>query len=264
MSTHSPEPSPLAATGERLMTDDHGPNAPEHLHRYALACELAWGRDVVDVASGEGFGAMLLAARARSVIGIDVAADAVAHAAAKYQRGNLRYLQGSATAMPLAAASADLVVSFETIEHLHDHDAMLGEIRRVLRPGGRLVMSSPDKRHYSDATGHVNPFHVRELYADEFLALVGRWFRHVTPFFQRIVHGSLMVPAVPGAAFAEYRGGFTAFDVEPRLREAMYVVVIASDEPLPACGISLWEASDWLRAPPPAAAGLGGERPGNV
>lgn len=257
MSVPMPDHEPLVATGERLMTDDRGPNVPEHLHRYALACELARRRDVVDVASGEGYGSMLLAARARSVVGIDMAADAVAHARARYVRENLRYIEGSATALPLPAKSTDLVVSFETIEHLHDHDTMLREIRRVLRPGGRLLMSSPDKRYYSEATGHVNPFHVRELYAAEFEALVGRWFRHVAAFFQRVVHGSLIVPACPRAAFAEYRGDFTAHDVEPRLREAMYVIVLASDHPLPRGGISLWDAASLLDRPPADAGHAG-------
>lgn len=233
------------------MTDDQGPNVPEHLHRYALACDLARGRDVVDVASGEGFGAMLLAGHARSVVGVDVSAAAVAHAAAKYARANLRFIEGDAVALPLPNACADLVVSFETIEHLHAQDDMLREIRRVLRPSGLLIISSPDKRHYSDATGHVNPFHLRELYAAEFLALVGRSFRHVRPFFQRVVHGSLIVPADPAPGFAEYRGDFTAYDAEPTLREAMYVVALASDEPVPAGRVSLWGMAAPRPAPPP-------------
>ncbi|MFM7109482.1 MAG: class I SAM-dependent methyltransferase [Planctomycetaceae bacterium] len=252
MTPRPPDHKPLTATGERLMPDNVGPNVPEHLHRYALACELARGRDVIDVASGEGYGSMLLASRAASVVGIDISAAAVAHAAAKYDRDNLRFVQGSATALPLAAGTADLVASFETIEHLDDHDAMLAEIRRVLRPVGRLVMSSPDKRHYSDATGHDNPFHVRELHAAEFLGLVGRFFRHVTPLFQRVVHGSLLVPTTPGGGFTEYRGDFSDFVAKARLREAMYVVVLASDEPLPPMHVSLWDAAALLDPPQPA------------
>lgn len=241
----------LTATGERLMTDNRGPNVPEHLHRYALACELATDRDVIDVASGEGFGSMLLAAHARSVVGVDVAADAVAHARAKYVRKNLRFLEASATALPLPAACVDLAVSFETIEHLHDHDAMLGEIRRVLRPGGRLIMSSPDRRYYTDATGHANPFHERELYAAEFLGLIGRFFRHVRPLVQRIVHGSLIVPVDGRMGFTEYRGDFTSFTADPTLREAMYVIVVAADDPLPEWPLSLWEAGALLAPPAP-------------
>jgi SAM-dependent methyltransferase len=118
MPTDNDTPTPLAATGERLMTDNRSHNLAEHLHRYAIALQFAHGRSVLDIASGEGYGSHLLAGRASVVFGVDVAADAVAHAAHKYRRDNLRYLQGSGTSIPLDDHSVDLVVSFETIEHL--------------------------------------------------------------------------------------------------------------------------------------------------
>jgi ubiquinone/menaquinone biosynthesis C-methylase UbiE len=155
--------TPLATTGERLMTDNRSENVPEHLHRYALACRLASGVDTLDIACGEGYGTNLLASHAASVVGVDVSADAIAHASQKYKRSGLRFLHGSATAIPLPDGSVDLVVSFETLEHLREQDEMLRDIRRVLRPGGKLIMSSPDKRFYSDATGHRNQYHLREL-----------------------------------------------------------------------------------------------------
>ena len=244
------ETSPLVATGERLMTDNRTQNVPEHLHRYALACELARGLDVLDIACGEGYGTMLLAKHAASAVGVDVAPEAVAHAAQKYVCRNLRFLQGSAISIPLPASSVDVVVSFETIEHLREHDEMIGEIRRVLRPGGKLIISSPDKRYYTDATGHANPFHLRELYCDEFHSLLGRHFKYTTLFLQRIVYGSLIIPqnAVPG--FTEYRGDFGGFTAEQTLREAMYNVIVASDQPLSEWPISLWDTTA-LCTPPP-------------
>jgi O-antigen biosynthesis protein len=231
----------LANTGERLMTDNQTETAIEHLHRYALACELATGLHVLDIACGEGYGSNLLAGYAKSVVGVDVAADAVAHAAIKYRRQNLRYAHGSATAVPLPDAAVDLVVSFETIEHLREHDEMLSELRRVLRPGGRLIISSPDRRYYSEATGHMNPFHLRELSRDEFRELITRFFPHVRLLRQRIVNGSLIVPEGSIAGFREYRGHFADFRGQPLLQEAMYDVIVASDEPLPDWPVSLWD-----------------------
>lgn len=231
------------------MTDNQTDTAIEHLHRYALACDLAAGLDVLDIACGEGYGSNLIAGCARSVVGVDVAADAVAHASMKYRRHNLRYAHGSATAVPLPDDAVDLVVSFETIEHLREHDEMLTELRRVLRPGGRVIISSPDRRYYSEATGHVNPFHLRELSCDEFRELVARFFPHSRLLRQRIVQGSLIVPEGDVTGFLEYRGDFAGFFGHPLLQEAMYDVIVASDEPLPDWPLSLWSGC----ATPPAA-----------
>jgi O-antigen biosynthesis protein len=233
----------LTNPGERLMTDNQTHTALEHLHRYALAHEIAAGLDVLDVACGEGYGSNLLAGCARSVVGVDVAADVVAHAAAKYRRKNLRYLHGSATAVPLPAAAVDLVVSFETIEHLREHDEMLAELRRVLRPGGRMIISSPDRRFYSEATGHANPYHLKELSCEEFRELVARFFPYVRLLRQRVVYGSLIVPEGQAAGFREYRGDFTGYARDAQLQDAMYDVIVASDAALPDWPLSLWDGT---------------------
>jgi len=238
---HSDSLPQLATTGERLMTENRTHNVPEHLHRYALACRLACGLDTLDIACGEGYGTNLLAAHAASVVGVDVSADAVAHAAHKYKRSGLRFLHGSATAIPLADASVDLVVSFETLEHLHEQDEMMGEIRRVLRPSGQLIISSPDKRFYTDATGHKNQYHLRELYCDEFRKLISRHFPHTYMMFQRIAYGSIIVPEHPEPGFHEYRGDFSGFSVRAELEEAMYNIAIASDAPLKNLSLSFWD-----------------------
>jgi len=240
VATHDSQ-TPLATTGERLMTDNRTHNVPEHLHRYALACRLARGVDVLDIACGEGYGTHLIASHAASVVGVDVSADAVAHASRKYKRSGLRFLHGSATAIPLPDASIDLVVSFETLEHLHEQDEMLGEIRRVLRPNGQMIMSSPDKRFYSDATGHKNQYHLRELYCDEFRTLISRFFPHMQMMFQRIGYGSIIVPEHPEPGFHEYRGDFAGFSVGTELQEAMYNIVVASDAPLENLPVSFWD-----------------------
>lgn len=183
----------LPATGERFLPESmSGEIALEHQHRYHLVAGLAKGRDVLDVASGEGYGSALLASVARSVVGVDVAADAVEFATEKYASNatNLRFVTGSCSALPLADASVDLVVSFETIEHHDQHEAMLAEIKRVLRPNGVLVISSPDRHEYSDVPGYRNPYHVKELYREEFEALLGRHFRSHQLYGQRMRHAS--------------------------------------------------------------------------
>jgi 2-polyprenyl-3-methyl-5-hydroxy-6-metoxy-1,4-benzoquinol methylase len=133
--------------------------AVEHLHRYAFAAAFVASKDVLDIASGEGYGSRLLASVASNVTGVDLSAAAVDHARATYPTANLQFLQGDCCDIPLPAASVDAVVSFETIEHVSDHDRVYAEFRRVLRPGGLLLISCPEKQTYSDAAGYSNPFH---------------------------------------------------------------------------------------------------------
>src|SRR5208282_1491457 len=149
MSKDSEHESQLPWTGERYVPQVTGEIQLEHVHRYLLAREYAKDKDVLDIASGEGFGSAILASAARNVVGVDIAAEAVRHATVRYQRDNVQFRQGSCAEIPLANNSIDLVISFETIEHLDEHKAMMAEIKRVLRPEGVLIISSPDKKEYS-------------------------------------------------------------------------------------------------------------------
>jgi SAM-dependent methyltransferase len=181
-------------TGERFVPELRGQISYEHLHRYEIARRFARDQDVLDVACGEGYGASYLAQVARSVVGIDSDGDAIRHAASRYTAMNLRFRTGDAAQLPLADGSFDLVVSFETIEHLVEHEGMLSEISRVLRTDGRLIISSPNKLVYSDLPDYQNPFHVRELYFDEFRELLQRHFPSCAIFGHRIFAASAVHP----------------------------------------------------------------------
>ncbi|HEY0383935.1 MAG TPA: class I SAM-dependent methyltransferase, partial [Candidatus Elarobacter sp.] len=181
-------------TGERYVPEVRGQIYYEHVHRYALAFEIAGGLDVLDIASGEGYGAAYLAIAARSVVGVDVDPESVRHAAARYTAMNLSFLAGSCTRIPLASHSIDLVVSFETLEHIEEHDEFMREIARVLRPDGQLLISSPNKLVYSDDAHYHNPYHARELYFDEFRDLLQRWFARSCVYGQRIIATSAIHP----------------------------------------------------------------------
>ncbi len=188
------DPGALEFTGERYVPEVTGSIELEHMHRYVLARQFAVGKRVLDLACGEGYGSMQLSEVAATVTGIDVDLQAVTHAKSRYQRANLQFVSASATAIPIGDESFDLVVSFETIEHLAHHDEMLSEIRRVMTLDGVLLISSPNKLNYSDANSYSNPFHVKELYREDFERLLRRHFRLVTLSGQRIVYGSLILP----------------------------------------------------------------------
>ena len=101
-------------TGERLTTSKTNEIAIHHLHRYAIAIDLAKGKDVLDIASGEGYGSNLLANTAKSVTGVDISESVIEFAKKKYTRNNLSFKVGSTSNIPLENDSVDLLVSFET------------------------------------------------------------------------------------------------------------------------------------------------------
>jgi 2-polyprenyl-3-methyl-5-hydroxy-6-metoxy-1,4-benzoquinol methylase/predicted nucleic acid-binding Zn-ribbon protein len=234
----------LAWTGERLVTGIDGAIENEHLHRYFLARELCRGKDVLDVASGEGYGATLLAQTAERVTGVELDSASVEHSSREYERANLRFIQGTATDLPLDAESVDIVVSFETIEHLSDQGAFLAEVKRVLRPDGFVIISTPDVNVYSALGTAPNPFHMKELTEAEFCAELKTTFRNVSILRQRAIVGSAILPDV-----AESRTGETrvyeqrdsdTFESHRQLPRAPYLLAVASNSAMPTIDGSLY------------------------
>ena len=225
----------LAWTGERLTTETGGQVEIEHLHRYFFARSLCRGLDVLDVASGEGYGAALLAQVARSVVGVEIAEDTVEHARAAYGAPGLTFLHGDARRIPCADGSFDAVVSFETLEHFYEHGEFMAEVRRVLRPGGLLVISSPERDVYSPAGGTPNPYHVHELTHAEFGTLLRANFDHVSMYAQRPLLGSALVaeelPAEAAPLLTFEKRDAQRFEASVGLPRPIYLVAVASDQP---------------------------------
>jgi SAM-dependent methyltransferase len=99
----------------------------------------------------------------------------------------LRPIAGSALELPFRSQSLDAVMAFEVIEHLAEQTTLLQEIRRVLRPDGVLVISTPNRIYYTEERKETNPFHVREFDFDEFLAFLKGSFAQVEMAFQNHV-----------------------------------------------------------------------------
>ena len=244
-------------TGERCV-----PWAPdvqvvyEHFHRYLWARPLVAGRRVLDLGSGEGFGAAILADSAAEVVGVDVDERTIEHSRLNYAAAGLRFEVGSALDLSaFAPGSFEAVVAFEIIEHVRDHDRVLDEIERLLSDDGLLVISTPDRRSYGQASGQPNPFHEHELSLEEFLELLAARYSSVSSWGQRTVVGSHLNPlstatndrpAVDASEFFIERAGdeWRVAGDPP----ALYCVAVASRAPLPAipnsstlvdCGLEL-------------------------
>jgi ubiquinone/menaquinone biosynthesis C-methylase UbiE len=162
----------LISTSERLVPDEQREELlyAEHIARYRFAAQFAAERRALDAGCGEGYGATLLKnAGASSVVGLDVDKEAVEHARERY---GLEFLKGDICALPFADSSFDLVVCFETIEHVSDGSRALAEFRRVLTGDGLLIISTPNADQYLVE----NEFHVREYTPAEFDHLLAEQF----------------------------------------------------------------------------------------
>src|SRR5262245_6359687 len=166
----------LEWTGERFLPwIRESTIAYEHLHRYAYAATLVSHKRVLDLACGEGYGAKMLAATATSVVGIDIDETVIRHATEKYSTANLTFTAGSITDVPLHDNhSFDVIVCFEAIEHIDAHEAMLLEVKRLLKEDGLFILSTPNKAVYRNQSTEENRFHVKELYFEEFREKIGR------------------------------------------------------------------------------------------
>jgi O-antigen biosynthesis protein len=228
-------------TGERFVPEIHGAIELEHLHRYFLAKEIVKDKIVLDIASGEGYGSYILAKTAAKVFGVDISKDAIDHANVKYKTDNLEFITGSCNSIPLANRSVDIVVSYETIEHHDEHDQMMKEIKRVLKPDGCLIISSPDKLEYSDKPEFVNEHHVKELYRNEFENLVKNYFKHYQILGQRMIYGSAIISEGLAVKVSTYQYSKDIEGPFNGIKDALYLVAVASDFATPELSSGLLE-----------------------
>ncbi len=177
----------LEPTGERMILE-HYQSSPEdyviylmHIATYRFAEQFTVGKRVLDYGCGSGYGTARIATSAAKVVGVDVADDAIAHARGNFGGGNLSFATIDPSA-PLAFedASFDVVLSFQVFEHVNDTARYLSEIRRVLVPGGKLLLVTPDRgTRLLPWQRPWNRWHVHEYGASELSALMSRYFMHV-------------------------------------------------------------------------------------
>ena len=145
---------------------------------YAWVAAQVSGRRVIDMASGEGYGADLLAARAASVVGVEANPDAFEHSRLRYTRPNVRFERSM---VEVYAETCDAIVFLQTIEHVQDPGAVLEHFAAMLAPDGAVFVSTPNVLTLAPpgAERSGNPWHVREYRPEEFRALCAAHFAHV-------------------------------------------------------------------------------------
>lgn len=238
--------STLKFTGERFLPECEGEIWLEHWHRYLFAQNYVGGLRVLDAACGEGYGSHLLAARAAQVVGLDVSAEAIRHARKRYGvTSNLSFVEGRCDRMDFPDASFDAVVSFETIEHIAEQSETLAEFRRVLKPGGLMIISSPNRKTYSDDRNYQNEFHIREFYRQEFEAFLEPHFPRIQWFGQKIMMHSVIWPERIAATRTAVQMSGEA-EANRVSCEPLYFIAVCGGAP-PEREISiLGESTEWL------------------
>jgi len=180
-------------TGERYVPGifDETPMAFEHWQRYIAARKFSKDKTVLDIACGEGYGADLLAQDAAAVYGVDISEESIRHASEKYVRENVTFRTGSVEAIEFPDDFFDLIVSFETIEHVdvEIQEKFMQEATRTLKNDGMLIISCPNRKVASEFAWehwqYKNEFHLKEYYIDEFKEFLSKYFESVNLLYQR-------------------------------------------------------------------------------
>jgi len=163
----------MKSTGERVIADEyrHDPNKflifLLHVKSYEHAISFVRGKRVLDFGCGTGYGAHILIDHADDLTAVDISEEAISHAAANYSARSLHFQRIEPTeirALPFPDSNFDVVTSFQVIEHLEHVDSYLNEIRRVLKPSGQLLLTTPNSSlRLLPGQKPWNRFHVREF-----------------------------------------------------------------------------------------------------
>jgi SAM-dependent methyltransferase len=170
---HATETLPL--TGERTVPGVPAENYWFRRHEvaYQFAIPFVTGRSVLEVGCGEGYGTALLAAAADRILGVDYDAQTVTHACRTYPEAS--FIRANLAALPVGSGAVEVVATLQVIEHVWNHPEFVRECLRVLRPGGLLLVTTPNRLTFSPGLeGPVNPFHTHEFTAAELVDLLTR------------------------------------------------------------------------------------------
>lgn len=216
-------------TGERLIPEGHTQTLTygEHLSRYLSVLGIAKNRTILDIACGAGYGTRLIASTAKKVWGVDYSTEAIDYAKDHYSATNIKYLVGDAHNIPLDNESVDVVVSLETIEHLKNPEKFIKEVKRVLKKGGKFVVSTPNDDEFIEG----NKFHLHEFDLKELKKLIGDNFKNVEYYYQGTYFGAGVFSQKLFEGSGEWQGSIGKTFGQPS-KKAIYFLAVASDSNL--------------------------------
>ena len=231
-------------TGERLVPGRVESDLyNEHVSRYHFCAPLVRGKRCLDAGCGLGYGSAILAKSAASVVGIDNDELTIQEATQLYGRDNLHFAVADVQNLPWGSREFDCAVSFEVIEHLSDPAALVDALKRITRPEGIVILSTPNREAYNVSRGEAgpNPFHQHEFTLSEFEDLLRARFRYIRILAQN--HS-------PSITFRQQQASkqFSAFSLADQptfaLDTAQFFLAICSQEPLPEIADAVYVADD--------------------
>ncbi|OGM02043.1 hypothetical protein A2115_02565 [Candidatus Woesebacteria bacterium GWA1_41_8] len=244
----------LTQTGERMTPafDEGSLLYFEHVSRYFFASQFVKSKAVLDLACGSGYGTYLLfKAGAKKVVGVDLSKQAITYAQKHYKTKDTSFKVCDALNLPFTNSLFDIVVSFETIEHLQNQQAFIKEVKRELKNNGLLILSTPNRRVYPKG----NLFHTKELDAAQLERLLKTNFKNVRILYQNNVFAnqileetSLKIAPLKNKIFPDWPNlslkAKRLFNLPPN--KNLYVIALASDSSLPEItqGLSLFKPGE--------------------
>lgn len=182
------KPAKCTETGwvERIPLDTTSPYWYEHCSRYYFAVPYIRSRIVLDIACGNGYGTYIMAKNgARFSIGVDISQEAINTARRNFFGMNMSFGLMDAARANFIDKAFEVLISFETIEHIPDYVRFLMEIRRLIKDNGILLISTPNSLISIKRNGRPdNPYHIKEFTPDEFYRLLSGYFRFVRLYGQ--------------------------------------------------------------------------------
>ncbi len=190
----------LIFTGERIIEG----NTPmriwvDHVARYKFASRYVRGKKVLDISCGTGYGSRILCdSEIVKTTGVDISSEAIDFAQTHYQIKGLEFKVGNILDINFPKNYFDVITCFETVEHVQNQEKAFMELKRVLKPTGLLIISSPNRKLTSPGRSindHPdNPFHVKEYSTGEFVSALGRYFKILEVYGQRSISRLLFLP----------------------------------------------------------------------
>ncbi|MBI4708037.1 MAG: class I SAM-dependent methyltransferase [Candidatus Omnitrophica bacterium] len=177
----------MADTKEKYISESDGLGSnfeegliyKEHLSRYKFCLSYISDKTVLDLGSSRRDGPILLGASAEEVTAMDIQFEDIKYARDNFPKANVKYLAADGISLPFKSANFDVVICLEVIEHISNHDQLLAEIKRVLKPCGISIISTPNKKMVKIYGTQDNPLHVKEIEYEEFKSLLNKYFSKV-------------------------------------------------------------------------------------